>query len=246
MERDHRRDPLLAQLAQDVAVVPDLARIERALGRLDPRPLDREPVRVLAHVAQQREVLAVAVIVVAGDRRGVAVGDVSRLPLPLPPVAVAVVALDLVGRARSAPEETPREATLPLSPRGEGLGVRAQAAALAGLSTRGAGMYSHAIGVSPSMSSWSIPARSIDLRCSSRSFCGRPSSRIHAALRGSAWLTIAAASPGCWVATRRATSRIRLPMASIVSSPGSVPRLALCTSQSGRRTGTCQYGTPCR
>src|SRR5437867_7222180 len=166
MERDHRHDPLLAQLAQDVAVVPDLARVERALGRLDPRPLDREPVRVLAHVAQQGEVLAVAVIVVAGDRRGVAVGDVSWLLLPLPPVAVAVVALYLVGRARSSPEEASGEATLPLSlrgevygatlplsPRGEGLGVRVQAAALAGLSTRGAGMYSHAFGVSPSMSS---------------------------------------------------------------------------------------------
>src|ERR1700694_1079891 len=35
MQGDHRLDSLLAHLAQHVAVVPDLARIELTLGRLD-------------------------------------------------------------------------------------------------------------------------------------------------------------------------------------------------------------------
>src|SRR5437899_2982603 len=55
--------------------------------------------RVLVQLAQQREVFAIAVIVVGCDTRGIAVCDPSRLLLPLPPVGVAVVALDLAGRA---------------------------------------------------------------------------------------------------------------------------------------------------
>ena len=39
-----------------------------------------------------------------------------------------------------------------------GVPLSPQAAAVAGLATLGAGMYSHAFGVSPSMSSCSIPA----------------------------------------------------------------------------------------
>ena len=66
--------------------------------------------RVLVHLAQQLEVLAIAVVVVAGDERGVAVGDLARLLLPFPPVAVLVVALDLVGGAGRAPEKPAREA----------------------------------------------------------------------------------------------------------------------------------------
>src|SRR5438874_2572677 len=65
MQRDHRLDPLLSQLTEYVAVVPDLPRIELALRGFDARPLDRQAVCVLVQLAQELEVLAVAVIVVA-------------------------------------------------------------------------------------------------------------------------------------------------------------------------------------
>jgi len=54
------------------------------------------------------EVVAIALVVVACDERAVAVGDLAWLLLPLPPVAVLVVALDLVRGSRS-PTGTARE-----------------------------------------------------------------------------------------------------------------------------------------
>src|SRR5260370_3939839 len=106
VERHHRRDRLLAQVAQDVAVVANLSRVEDPLRRLDARPLDGQAVSVLVELAEQREVLAVARIVVTRNRGRRSAGDVPRLLLPLPPVVVAVVALDLVCGARRSPEET--------------------------------------------------------------------------------------------------------------------------------------------
>src|SRR5579859_3888468 len=138
MQRDHRLDALLAQLAQHVAVVADLARVELAFRGLDARPLDRQPVRVLVHLAQEPEVLAVAVVVIARDRGRVAVGDTPWLLLELPPVAVAVVALDLVRCARRPPEETVGEAA-----------IAVHAAALAGFAVTGGGVYTQPTGVSP-------------------------------------------------------------------------------------------------
>src|SRR5258708_11034399 len=234
VERHHRRDRLLAQVAQDVAVVANLSRVEDPLRRLDARPVDGPAVSVLGARAEQREVLAVARIVVTRYRGRRSAGDVPRLLLPLPPVVVAVVALDLVCGARRSPEETSRERQ------------RHQAAALAGFSTCGGATYSQAFGVSPSISSCSRPALWMPLRCISRSLWGRWSRRIHAAFKGSAWLIPAIVSPGCSRARRRTTPSTRPPITSTVSSPGSRPRFALCTIHSGRRTGICQYGTPCR
>src|SRR5712691_3803533 len=204
VQRHHRQDSLLSQLTEDVAVVPDLARVELTFRGLDSRPLDRKPVRVLVELAQHREVLAIAVVVVARDRGRVAIGDMARRLLPLPPVVVAVVALDLVRRARRSPKKALGE------------GLHRYAAALAGLSIRGGGTYSQDFGVSPSISSRSMPALPKPLRCISRSFCGRPSSRIHAAFSGSAWLTRAIASPGRSAARRRTTSSTRFPITAIV------------------------------
>ena len=154
MEGDHRLDALLTKLAQHVAVVTDLARVELAPRRFDSRPLDRQPVGVLVHLSEQREVLAIAVVVIAGDGGRIAVGDPSRLPLEFPPVAVLVAALNLVGGAGCAPEKSVWESRR-----------RARhAAALAGFGPFGGGMYSHATGLPSSMSTCSAPARSIALR----------------------------------------------------------------------------------
>src|SRR5690242_2827020 len=166
VQRDHRGDRLLAQLAEHVPVVADLPGIEHSLRGLDARPLDGQPVGVLVHLAEQREVLAVAVVVVVRDAGPVAIGDVTRLLLPLPPVAVAAITLHLVRGARRPPEKSLGE------------GPCHYAAAVSGLSTSGGGMYVQAIGLSPSISSCSIPALPIPERCISRSLCGRPSSRM--------------------------------------------------------------------
>src|SRR2546427_1687902 len=88
-----------------------LPRIELSLRRLDARPLDGQPMRVLVQLAQQSEVFAIAVVVVGCDSRGITVCDPSRLLLPLPPVGVAVVTLDLVSRARGSPKESFRKWT---------------------------------------------------------------------------------------------------------------------------------------
>src|ERR1700688_2587967 len=122
----------------------ELARVELALGGLDARPLDREAVRVLLHLAEQREILAVSVVVVAGDSGRVTVGNPTRLLFELPPVVVAVITFDLVGGAGGAPEET--------------VGESQEARALGGLETLGGGQYSQATGLSPSRSTWRTPA----------------------------------------------------------------------------------------
>src|SRR5713226_3294983 len=229
MQGDHRLDALLAQLAQDVTVVPDLARIELTRRRLDARPLDGQPVGILVQLAQKREILAVAVVVIGRDLGGVAVCDPAGLLLELPPIAVAIVAFDLMGGTRSPPQESLGE-----PPHG------CRHATVTGFSTLGGATYSQCTGLSPSMSTTSIPALSTALRYISRSLCGRPSSTIQAACSGSAWLTMAIVSPECSRASRRKTSRMRPPIRSTDSSPGTRPRLALCTYQSGRRNGMCQ------
>src|SRR5579859_6421125 len=155
MQGDHGLDALFAKVPEDVAVVSNLAGVELPLRRLDARPLDGQAVRVLVQLAQQLEVLAVAVVVVAGDGRRGAVLDAARLLLELPPVAVPVVAFDLVGGAGGSPEEAVRKA--------------AHAAAPAGLATMGGGVYSQLTGLSPSSSMVSMPALSTDLRYISRS-----------------------------------------------------------------------------
>src|SRR5438445_7919882 len=105
VQGDHRRDPLLAHLAEHVSVVTDLARVEDAFRRLDPRPLDGKPVGILLQLAQQRDVFAVTPVAVARNGGGVALRDSSSFMLPLPPIAVAVVTFDLVRRAGGPPQK---------------------------------------------------------------------------------------------------------------------------------------------
>src|ERR1700674_3832564 len=184
--------------------------------------------RVLVQLPKHREILPISVVVIARDLGLIAMGDPARLLLELPPIAVAVVAFDLVGCGGGSPQETVWESFL---------GQESQAAALAGLATSGGGMYSQATGVSPSISSRSMPALSTDLRYISRSLCGRPSRRTHAALSGSAWLMTPIVSPGCSRASPRTTASTRPPILSMDSSPGTIPRFALCTNQRGLRSG---------
>ena len=77
--------------------------------RLDPRPRDREPVRVHAQAAHQRDVLGVPVVVVAGDVAGVAVDDpagsrVNVSQMARAPAVLGRGALDLVRRRAGAEE----------------------------------------------------------------------------------------------------------------------------------------------
>src|SRR5229473_3852121 len=148
MQRHHRLDALFAQIAKHVSVVTDLPCIELPARRLDPRPLDRQPVRVLVQPAQEREVFAVAVVVVVGNPRRVSVGDPAGLLLELPPIAIAVIAFDLVRGARRSPKEALWETPDPTR----------VGQATACFSTLGGGTYSQLAGFSPSISRTSMPA----------------------------------------------------------------------------------------
>ena len=85
-------------------VVVELRVREEALLRLDARPLDREAVGVEAEARHERDVVLVAVVVIAGVAGRL--GEHRRLHvLEHPEVAVDVVALDLVRGRRDAPEK---------------------------------------------------------------------------------------------------------------------------------------------
>lgn len=105
MERDHRLHALLAELTEHVAVAAERLGIELAFTGLNTRPLNREAVGVVAHLAVEDKVLAVAVPGVAGRAGDLALSDPPGLLLELPPVVVAIVALDLVRGSRGRPEE---------------------------------------------------------------------------------------------------------------------------------------------
>jgi hypothetical protein len=110
-----------AQLVDEpvVEVQPRLVDLAPA-GRQHPRPGDREPVGAHAEVPHQRDVLAVAVVVVGGHRTGVAAQHGVRpgaegVPSRRSATVLVDRALDLVGRRRDAPQE-------PFGERGDGGG----------------------------------------------------------------------------------------------------------------------------
>ena len=104
VQRHHRRETCLAHHVGHPPVVVELVLRDGAVLGLDPRPLDGVPVGVEPEARQRGDVLRVAAVVVAGDATPVDARGVRTL-LPVPPVAVGVAALDLVGRRRRAPEE---------------------------------------------------------------------------------------------------------------------------------------------
>src|SRR5207302_32042 len=77
--------------------------VEATLLRLDPRPLHREAMRVVAMIGIITQILGPAVPMVAGDVRGAAILDRPGTAFELRPV-VAVAALDLV-RGAGTPEQ---------------------------------------------------------------------------------------------------------------------------------------------
>ena len=100
--------PCSAQRAEHAPVVLERRAAELARLGLDARPLERQPVRVLAQRGEQREVLRVAVVLVDRVARGLHGRRTGRV-LPGPPVVVGVAALDLVGRGGGPEEEPLRE-----------------------------------------------------------------------------------------------------------------------------------------
>ena len=95
---------------------PGLVERARAL-RQHARPGDRETIGADTDVAHQRDVLAPAMIVVAGDVAGVAVGDATRLmgkdiPDARSPTIFRDGAFDLVTRGGYAPHEVRRQAVI--------------------------------------------------------------------------------------------------------------------------------------
>ena len=109
VERDHRRQAILVARGEHPPVVLELRAREEALLGLDARPLDGEAVRVEAERGEELDVVGVAVVVVARVSRRL--GEQRRLDvLEQPVVVVDVVAFDLVGRRRRAPQESLREA----------------------------------------------------------------------------------------------------------------------------------------
>ncbi len=116
VERHPRRDPVLEERVDEVRIKPEAGLVRGAgSGRLDARPRDREPVGGQAKVGHERDVLAEARVVVAGDVAGVAVGDpAGRVGEGVPhrrPLTVGVPRpLDLVGGRGGAPHEVLGEA----------------------------------------------------------------------------------------------------------------------------------------
>ena len=103
-ERDDRVQAPLAAAVDHAPVVVEGGAGELALLGLDPAPLEAEPVGVQAGAGDEVEVLAPAVVGVAGVAAGLGERRVLGV-LHLPVVVVDVAALDLVRGGGGAPEE---------------------------------------------------------------------------------------------------------------------------------------------
>ena len=102
VQRHHRLQAAAPQGGDHVRVVVQRGVVALAFPRLDPAPLDRQAVGVVAEPARQIEILLEQLVVATGGAR--AMGQPPRL-LVLPPVVPPVVALDLVAGGGRAPEE---------------------------------------------------------------------------------------------------------------------------------------------
>ena len=115
VERQPRLDAVGQQLVDQPAVEVEPGRVGRpGAAGLHPGPGDREPVRLQAQLGHQRDVVAVAVVVVARHVAGVPADDPARgVAEGVPDRRGAAVlgrrALDLVRGGRRAPEEAGRE-----------------------------------------------------------------------------------------------------------------------------------------
>src|SRR5437867_2211454 len=116
VQSDEGPNTVLEQLVDEPVVEREPRLIHGAApARYDAGPADREAIGVAAQVAQESDVLAVAVVVIAGDVAGLAGRDRARLAAErVPnrrPLPVRVMgSLDLVGGRRRAEEEALRKA----------------------------------------------------------------------------------------------------------------------------------------
>ena len=95
---------MLAAADEYPTVVIERCPRELALLGLDPRPLDAETQCVEAELSHQGDVVAVAVIDIAGVTGGLDAGCAGRV-FPCPPVAVDIATLNLVSRLRGAEQK---------------------------------------------------------------------------------------------------------------------------------------------
>ena len=99
-----RRDLVLVTACEHAAVMVERGARELAGFGLDARPFDREAVGVEAESREHRDVVGVAMVLIAGVARRLDERRPRRM-LENPVVAIEVVALDLVGGGRCAPQK---------------------------------------------------------------------------------------------------------------------------------------------
>ena len=107
VQGDHWLDTCLAQRVELAAVGVQRRLVELPAPRLDAGPFDRHAIGIQTQLSQQPNVVWPAVPGVTCSLR--CVGKQARL-FGAPPVAVHVVAFDLVGGSRGAPQEAVGEA----------------------------------------------------------------------------------------------------------------------------------------
>ena len=115
VERDDGINASVSQAQALAAVVLERGAGDLTVSRLDPAPLDREPVVVEAQAGDQVGVFLPAVPRVAAVSGGLGAAGAGRV-LEGPPVVVGVAALDLVGRRGSPPREALGERPAPFRP----------------------------------------------------------------------------------------------------------------------------------
>ena len=103
VDGDERRESELPRRVDHASVMRELGAGELAACRFDARPFQAEAVGAEARRGEELHVLAVAVVAVVRVAAEVHVPLGSLLEVP--EVVVHVVALDLVGRGRGAPQE---------------------------------------------------------------------------------------------------------------------------------------------
>ena len=105
VQRHESGQAALAQRAEHATVVVEGRPAQLAGRGLDPRPLQRKPVRGVPQRGEQVEVLRVAVEVV--DSVADADGRRARFVFKRPPVLVDVSAFNLMGGGRASPRGSP-------------------------------------------------------------------------------------------------------------------------------------------
>ncbi|MNW54261.1 hypothetical protein D3C74_318550 [compost metagenome] len=125
VQRDPGQEVLGEQLVDEARVEVEPLLVDRSAAGLHARPGGREPVRVQVQVGQERDVLAVAVVVVARDLAVVATQDGARDPAERVPDGVLAAVgvrgpLDLERGRGGAPEESLGERDAPRGAQGAG------------------------------------------------------------------------------------------------------------------------------